>query len=150
MAIFKFTKHPSNTKRKRRCGRGIAAGRGKTSGRGQTGQKSRSGGNIHPRMEGGRMPTARQFGKIGGFKRRAKIHYYPVNLGDLNHLPDGTDVDLAKLFELGLLPSKLRRLKVKLLGDGEFERKMNFRLHAFSHIAKAKVEALGGTCEVVE
>ncbi len=145
-----FTKHPSNLKRRRRRGRGIAAGRGKTGGRGQTGQKSRSGGSIPPRFEGGRTPAVRKFGKIGGFKHHRKVHYYAINLGQFADVADGTVVDLAYLDEQHLLPKKRRGLRVKLLGDGEYGRKLTFRLHAYGHRARARVEAAGGSCEVIE
>ena len=148
MPVFETFKHPSNFKSRRRRGRGIAAGRGKTAGRGQTGQKSRSGGSIPARFEGGRMPAVRRFAKIGGFKHHSKVYYHAVNIGDLSELPEGSVVDLAVLEELSLLPKKLRGLKVKLLGDGEITKKMTFKLDAYSHSAKAKVEAVGGTCEV--
>ena len=150
MPVFEQFTHPSNEKPRRRRGRGISAGRGKTAGRGQTGQKSRSGGNIHPRFEGGRTPDVRRYGKFSGFKHHRKIRYHAVNLGDLAAAADGTVIDLTYLDEHSLLPSKKRGLRVKLLGDGEFNKKLTFKLHAFSHKAKARVEAAGGTCEVVE
>jgi large subunit ribosomal protein L15 len=150
MPVFEQFKHPSNEKGRRRRGRGISAGRGKTAGRGQTGQKSRSGGNIHPRFEGGRTPAVRKFGKFGGFKRHRKVYYHAVNLGSFAEADDGTVVDLAYLDEHSLLPKKRRGLRVKLLGDGEFAKKLTFKLHAFSHSAKKRVEDAGGICEVIE
>lgn len=150
MPGIRLIKHPSNLKRRRRRGRGIGAGRGKTAGRGQTGQKSRSGGNIPPRFEGGRTPAVRKFGKIGGFKHHRKVYYYPVNLGQFADAAEDTVIDLAYLDEHRLLPRKRRGLRVKLLGDGECEQKLTFRLHAFGEKAKARVEAVGGTCEVIQ
>lgn len=150
MAVFKQFTHPSNVKSRRRRGRGIAAGRGKTAGRGQTGQKSRSGGSIHPRFEGGRTPVVRKFGKLGGFKHRRKVRYHPVNLGDFADVDSGTVIDLAYLEARGLLPKKRRGVQVKLLGDGEPAGNLVFKLHAFSHSAQEKVQAAGGTCEVIE
>ena len=147
MPVFELFKHPSNQKRRKRRGRGCASGLGKTSGRGQTGQKSRSGGGIPARFEGGRTPAVRRFAKIGGFKHHKKIYYYPVNLGDLEGLPEGTVVDYELLDELSLLPSKRRGLRVKLLGDGEITTKLTFKLDAYSHSARKKVEDAGGTCE---
>ena len=150
MPVIQPRKHPSNLKRRRRSGRGIAAGRGKTAGRGQTGQKSRSGGNIHPRFEGGQNPVVRKFPKMPGFQHHSKAVYHPVNLGDFADVPDGTVVDLVYLAEKRLLPKKLRGMKVKLLGDGEFQKKLTFKLHGFSHRAKARVEEAGGACEVIK
>lgn len=150
MPVFEQFKHPSNEKGKKRRGRGIGAGRGKTAGRGQTGQKSRSGGSIHQRFEGGRTPAVRKFGKFSGFKHHRKIYFYAVNLGSFAEAEDGCVIDLAYLDAHGLLPKKRRGLRVKLLGDGEFAKKLSFKLHAFSHSAKGRVEAAGGTCEVIE
>jgi large subunit ribosomal protein L15 len=150
MAAFELSKHPSNLKRRRRRGRGIAAGRGKTAGRGQTGQKSRSGGNISPRFEGGRTPVARKFPKVGGFRHHRRVVYVPLNLREFSAAAAGSVIDLAYLDEHGLLPSKRRRLKVKLLGDGVCASELTFRLHAFSRKAREQVEAAGGSCEVVE
>ena len=147
MPVFEFKKHPSNTKSRKRRGRGTGSSLGKTSGRGQTGQKSRSGGSIPARFEGGRTPAVRKYAKIGGFKHHRKIKYYPVNLGNFEGLPEGTVVDIELLDELSLLPSKLRGLRVKLLGDGEINTKLTFKLDAYSHSARKKVEAAGGTCE---
>jgi large subunit ribosomal protein L15 len=142
-------KHPSTTQSRKRKGRGMSSGSGKTSGRGQTGQKSRSGGSIHPRFEGAQVPNIRKAPKFGGFKHHRKVVYYPVNLGDLASAPDGAEIDLVFLAKAHLLPKKLRGLRVKLLGDGEISKKLTFKLHAYSHQAQAKVEAAGGTCEVL-
>ena len=144
------SQHIRATKKRKRKGRGISSGHGKTCGRGQTGQKSRSGGTPAAHFEGGMAPLVRHFPKIGGFKHYRKITYYPVNLNQLTTAKDGTVVDLAWLAENGLLPSKLRGLHVKLLGDGELKTKLTFKLHAFSNRAKAKVEQAGGSCEVAE
>lgn len=150
MATIERIKHPSNLKDRKRKGRGRGSGMGKTSSRGQTGQLSRSGhSKMPPRFEGGRTPDIRHAPKIGGFKHHSKVVYYPVNLGYFAEAEDGTVVDLIFLAENGLLPKKLRGLRVKLLGDGEFAKKLTFKLHAFSHKAKARVEEAGGTCEVI-
>jgi large subunit ribosomal protein L15 len=150
MATIEQIKHPSNMKRRKRIARGLGSGSGQKAGRGQTGQKSRSGGIKPASFEGGRMPVVRKFPKIGGFKHHSKIYYHAVNLGRLAEAEDGTVVDLFYLEMQGLLPKKLRNLKVKLLGDGEFSKKLTFKLHAFSHSARARVEAAGGVCEVIE
>ncbi|MCH7472692.1 50S ribosomal protein L15 [bacterium] len=150
MPGIQIEKHPSNVKRRRRKARGIAAGRGKTAGRGQKGQKSRSGASVHPRFEGGQTPGPRRLPKLGGFTHHRKIYYYPVNLREFTGAKAGELIDLAYLASHSLLPKKLRRLRVKLLGDGEFAQKLTFKLHAFSHRARARVEEAGGTCEVIE
>jgi large subunit ribosomal protein L15 len=151
MPVIEITQHPSNVKGRKRIARGMGSGHGKTAGRGQTGQQSRSGGNIHPRFEGGQTPVARHWPKLGGFKHHSKIYYFAVNLGQFTEVADGTTVDLALLAAHGLLPKKKRGLKVKLLGgvgETQFSGKLHFKLHAFSNSAKAKVEAAGGSCEV--
>jgi large subunit ribosomal protein L15 len=150
MPVFEQFTHPSNTRKRKRRGRGIAAGRGKTAGRGQTGQKSRSGGTIHARFEGGRTPVVRKWGKFSGFQRRRKVHYYPVNLSDFAGAEGGTVIDLAYLEAHSLLPKKRRGVLIKLLGNGKLETKLVFKLHAYSNNAREKVEAAGGTCEVIE
>lgn len=147
MPVLHPTKHPSNSKEPKRKGRGIGSGNGRSAGRGDKGQKTKT--NIHPRFEGGRAPTIRHLPKYAGFHLHSKVVYHPVNLGQFSELPDGTVVDLVFLAENGLLPKKLRGLRIKLLGDGEFARKLTFKLHAYSHAAQARVEQAGGTCEVI-
>jgi large subunit ribosomal protein L15 len=152
MPVIEIKQHPSNVKGRKRVARGIGSGHGQKAGRGQTGQQSRSGGNIHPRFEGGRTPAVRKWAKLGGFKLRSKIHYFAVNLAQFTELEDGTVVDLALLESQSMLPKKKRGLHVKLLGsvdEAGFNKKLSFKLHAFSTAAKAKVEAAGGSCEVV-
>lgn len=147
MPVLQRTKHPSNVKEPRRKGRGIGTGNGRTAGRGDKGQKTKR--NIHPRFEGGRIPLVRHLPKYSGFTLSRKVVYHPVNLGLFAAATDGAVVDLAYLAQNGLLPRKMRGLKVKLLAGGEFDRKLIFQLHAFSHTARAKVELCGGTCEVI-
>lgn len=147
MPVLHPTKHPSNVKQAKRKGRGIGSGNGRTAGRGDKGQENKR--NIHPRFEGGRAPTIRHLPKYAGFHLRSKVVYHPVNLGQFSEVADGTVIDPVFLAEHGLLPKKLRGLHIKLLGDGEFARKLTFKLHAYSHAAKARVEQAGGTCEVI-
>lgn len=148
MPTIELIKHPSNTGERKRKGRGKSS-HGCKSGRGQTGQKSRSGGTNHPRFEGEQNPMIRKFPKFSGFKHHSKIYYHPINAEQFQELPDGTVVDMVFLAEQKLLPSKTRGLRVKLLGDGNLTKKINFKLHAFSHKARAKVELAGGSCEVI-
>jgi len=137
---------PGSRRRKRR-GRGISAGQGKTCGRGMKGQGARGGGRIHPRFEGGRIPVIRQLPKYDGFTHHRKRVYHPVNLRDLGEVEEGTTVDLAWLGARGLLPS--RPLPVKILGNGDVQVKAHFVAHAFSAKARSKIEAAGGTWEVM-
>ena len=150
MPAIENIKHPSNTKRRKRLGRGLGSGKGQKSGRGQTGQGSRSGGTKGPQFEGGRTPVTRHFAKIGGFKQHSKVVSHAVNLRDFGEAEAGTVIDLLYLEDRGLLPKKLRGLRVKLLADGEITKQLTFKLHAFSARARELVEQAGGVCEVIQ
>lgn len=133
----------SNRNRKR-VGRGPGSGSGKTAGRGQDGQKSRSGGNVHPRFEGGQMPLTRRIPKRG-FKSINRVEYQVVNVRDLERM-DG-EVSLGSLRSAGLIRSL--RKPVKVLGEGELGKKLTVSAHAFSASAQAKIEAAGGSVTVI-
>jgi large subunit ribosomal protein L15 len=149
MTSIEQIKHPSNEGVRKRKGRGVGSGNGKTAGRGQKGAGSRSGNMEKARFEGGQQPLVRHLPKLGGFKHHRKPVYHPVNLDRLKDVPAGTTVDLQFLESRSLLPKKLRGLRVKLLGSGGIDRKLNFQVHAYSNKARAAVEAAGGTCEVL-
>jgi large subunit ribosomal protein L15 len=135
------------THRRKRLGQGEATGHGKTSGRGGKGQTARSGSSIRPGFEGGQMPLIRRIPKRGFNNKRFRISFIPVNLDALNRFEDGTRVDEALLRQTGLANGKMKRIKV--LGRGELQRKLVVCTHAFSTSARAKIEAKGGTCEVL-
>jgi large subunit ribosomal protein L15 len=132
---------------RKRLGRGPGSGLGKTSGKGHKGQKARTGGGVHPWFEGGQMPLQRRVPKRG-FKNPFRTVYEIVNVGDLAAIeadeitPDV--LDAHRLVDLG----KGRR--VKLLGNGAIERKVTVRAHAVSASARTKIEAAGGTVELLE
>jgi len=130
----------------RRKGRGIAAGQGKTAGRGQKGQKARSGSGIRPGYEGGQMPYFQRLPKRG-FTNIFKKKWNIINTGDLNNFEEGTVVTPDLLLEAGLLKSLQDPLKV--LGEGELNRKLEVHAHRFSKQAQAKIEAAGGKAEVI-
>jgi len=130
---------------RKRVGRGEASGKGKTCGRGTKGQGSRSGSGYDPAFEGGQMPLYRRLPKFG-FKNRNRKAYNPVNVGDLNGFDAGTDVTPALLRETGLVNGKIKR--VKILGTGDLDRKLNVTADAFSVGAKKKIEDAGGTAIV--
>jgi large subunit ribosomal protein L15 len=132
--------------RRIRVGRGRASGKGKTSGRGHKGQMSRTGSVHKPLFEGGQMPLVRKLPKRGfnNFNRREII---PVNLDALNAFEDGTEVTIAVLKEKGLVNGRFDG--VKILGNGNVEKKLQVKVNAFSASAKEKIEAAGGTCEIV-
>ena len=128
-----------------RRGRGHGSGNGKTAGKGHKGQKARSGA---PRIgfEGGQMPLYRRIPKRG-FKNPNSKEIVAINLAALNKFEDGATVDVAALVEAGVI--KNPRDGVKILGNGEITKKLNVKVDAFSASAKEKIEAVGGTVEVI-
>ncbi len=130
----------------RRLGRGVGSGLGKTSGKGHKGAKARSGGGKRPGFEGGQMPLVRQLPKRG-FKNIFAKEYATVNLSALNALEDGTEVTAALLKEKRIIRKELCGLKV--LGNGELKRKLTVKAAKFTASAKEKIEAAGGTAEVI-
>ena len=128
-----------------RKGRGHASGNGKTAGKGHKGQKARSG---SPRIgfEGGQMPLYRRIPKRG-FKNINTKEIVAINVSVLERFEDGAVVTVESLMEAGII--KNPRDGVKILGNGELTRKLDVKVHAFSASAKEKIEALGGTAEVI-
>ena len=135
----------SNKKRKR-VGRGDGSGHGKTSGRGHKGQGARSGGNTKPGFEGGQMPLQRRLPKRG-FHNPFRIEMSVVNLSQLESFSADSDVTPETLIEHGYISGKLRR--VKILGDGSLSKALRVKAHGFSAKAKEKIEAAGGTTELI-
>ena len=129
-----------------RRGRGHASGNGKTAGYGHKGQKARSGA-PRPGFEGGQMPLFRRIPKRG-FKNRNHQEIVTVNLRDLERcFDDGAEVTTDALKEKGVIKHVYDGVKV--LGNGELTKKLNVKVHAFSATAKEKIEAGGGTAEVI-
>lgn len=136
------------SKRKaRRIGRGIAAGQGASGGFGMRGQKSRSGRGTRPGFEGGQLPLYRRVPKLKHFPIVNRKDYTVINVSKLNDLASGTEVSMDSLLAVGLLTSNDGPLKV--LGDGDLGTKLNVKAAAFTASAKEKIEAAGGTCEIV-
>lgn len=129
-----------------RVGRGTGSGCGKTSGRGHKGQKSRSGGGVRPGFEGGQMPIYRRLPKRG-FKNIWGKEYAEVNVSTLEVFEDGSTVDAVALVETGILKNVLDG--VRILGNGELTKKLTVKAQGFTKGAKAKIEAVGGTAEVI-
>ncbi|UUX32851.1 50S ribosomal protein L15 [Fundicoccus culcitae] len=129
-----------------RVGRGQGSGNGKTSGRGQKGQKSRSGGGVRLGFEGGQQPLFRRLPKRG-FKNINRKEYAIVNLDALNRFEDGTTVTPALLFEAGIIKKELSGIKI--LGEGQLERKLTVQAAKFSKSAEEAITAAGGTTEVI-
>ncbi|MFQ3592052.1 MAG: 50S ribosomal protein L15 [Gemmataceae bacterium] len=137
-------------KRKKRVGRGIGSGMGKTSTRGAKGQWA-SAGAGHPRFdfEGGQMPLFRRMPKRGFSHATWAKSFLAVNVGDLDsHFQEGETVDQASLKKAGL--AKGPADGVRILGTGEVTKKLHVVASHFSASAKAKIEAKGGTCTLVE
>ena len=146
MNIHDLSPTPGSVKEVKRKGRGTGSGNGKTAGRGHKGQKARSGGGVRIGFEGGQMPLARRVPKRGFNNIFAKPLEY-VNVGRLNIFDNGTVIDAQALLKAGLL-SKCP-YGVKILGNGELEKKLTIRASSFSESAKQKIEAAGGKTEVV-
>lgn len=130
-------------KERKRLGRGAASNWGKTSGRGMNGQKSRSGGGVRPGFEGGQMPLFRRLPKRGFTNIFAKV-IATVNVSDLNRFEEGTVVTPELLLECGLVKRNKMKDGVKILGNGEIEKKLEVKAQYFSESAKEKIEAAGG------
>ena len=142
-------KPPKGSRRpKKRVGRGHGSGWGKTCGRGHKGQKSRSGVSIPAWFEGGQMPLVRRIPKSGPRRiGHVRIEYSVVNIQTLSIFEDGATVSLETMFESGIVKGK--NSKVKVLGNGEIEKKLTVQAHKFSKTAVEKIEAMGGTIEVI-
>lgn len=136
---------PGSTHKPKRVGRGRSSGHGKTSGRGTKGEKARS--KIRPGFEGGQMPLQRRLPKLKGFKPRNKKEFQLVNVSKLNVFADGEQVTPEALQAHGLVKGIPR--DIKILGSGELERKLTVKAHAFTAGAISKIEARGGSTEVV-
>jgi len=137
---------PGANKRVKRVGRGTGSGHGKTSTRGHKGQKARSGGGIRPGFEGGQMPLQRRLPKRG-FTNIFKKEYAIVNVRDLNSFDDGSEINPEVLLNAGLINSI--KDGVKILGDGELDKKLTVRAHKISGQAEEKITARGGRVEVI-
>lgn len=138
---------PGAKRPRTRVGRGPGSGLGKTSGRGEKGQKSRTGYSRRLGFEGGQMPLVRRLPKRG-FTNIFRVPYQVVNLADLDqHFADGETVTVAMLKEKGLIRRGKR--PVKILAEGDLNKKLAVQAHGFSASARSRIEAAGGSCEVV-
>lgn len=133
--------------KKKRLGRGRPSGHGKTAGRGHKGQKKTKSGNVRPGFEGGQLPLSRRLPKRGFKNFDFRVDYAVVNLGHVNdRFDNGAMVDHAALVGVGLAHPADR---VKVLANGDLDKKLTFKVHAVSASARAKIEANGGTIELI-
>lgn len=134
-------------KRKRRVGRGISAGQGASCGFGMRGQKSRSGSGTRPGFEGGQLPLYRRVPKLKHFPIVNRKVFTILNVGDLAALAANSEVTLETLLEAGILTTAKGPLKI--LGNGEITSALTVKAAAFTKSAREKIEAAGGTCELL-
>jgi len=141
--------HPAKgaTKARKRVGRGPGSGNGKTAGKGHKGQKSRSGYSRRYGFEGGQMPLVRRIPKRG-FTNIFRVEFQVVNLRDLERMfADGDTVSPETLVAKGLVRNG--KLPVKVLGDGDLQKKLEVQAHKFSASARSGIEKAGGSCQMV-
>jgi large subunit ribosomal protein L15 len=149
--------NPGAKRPRKRVGRGQGSGHGKTAGRGTKGLGARSGGGVRPGYQGGQIPFYMQQGKQRGPNKKMSMPMgpfrtstVPVNVGRLDVFEAGSVVDLDALVAAGLVKNNANRAwPVKILGEGEIDRALTVRADAFSASARAKIEAAGGTVELV-
>ena len=146
MKLHELSPPAKSRKSDKRLGRGVGSGWGKTAGRGTKGYNSRSGGGVRPGYEGGQMPIQRRLPKRGFaniFRKKIAV----INLRDLLAFESGSLVDEEALVKAGLV--KGQKDGIKLLGQGEIQVALNVRLNQISKSARQKIEAAGGSVEVI-
>ncbi len=148
MKLNELKPAPGATRKRKRVGRGNGSGKGGTAGRGHKGQKSRSGSSIPAWFEGGQMPLVRRVPKRGPRRiAHKRLNYDVVNIKTLNVFEDELEVNPELLREAGIV--KRKNALIKILGDGELDKRLKVRAHRFSKSAIEKIEANGGTAEVI-
>ena len=145
MKLHHLKPAPGSKRDRIRVGRGEGGRRGKTAGRGTKGDKAR--GSTPAWFEGGQMPLYRRLPKLKGFKNRNRVEYAVVNVERLNDFRKGSTVGPDEMRAAGLVK---KRGLVKVLGQGELTKDLTVRAHAFSVGAVERIQAVGGTVEVIE
>ena len=148
MKLHELSPQEGSVKNRFRKGRGAGSGNGKTAGKGHKGQNARSGGGVRPGFEGGQLPLYRKLPKRGFKNYLFQKQYTIVNVELLNKFNDGDVVDAAALIAKGLI-NDVNNDGIKVLGNGEIEKKLTVKAAVFSGSAKEKIEAVGGKTEVV-
>jgi large subunit ribosomal protein L15 len=146
MKLHELKPAAGSRKERNRVGRGTGSGNGKTAGRGTKGQKSRSGGGVRLGFEGGQTPLFRRLPKRG-FTNVNRKEYAVVNIDTLNRFEEGTEVTPELLIESGIVKSE--KAGIKILANGNVEKKLTIKAHKFSAAAKEAIEAAGGKIEVI-
>ncbi len=147
MRLHTLKPRPGARHRVKRLGCGESSGHGKTSGKGHKGQKARSGGSLRLGFEGGQMPLIRRIPKRGFNNAAFKVSYAPVNLSSIEKMNFSGVIDEAALRKSGLVNGTWDG--VKILGGGEFKKKISVNVHAVSAEAKSKIEAAGGEIKLI-
>ena len=147
MKLHELSPKEGSVKEGFRKGRGAGSGNGKTAGKGHKGQNARSGGGVRPGFEGGQLPLYRKLPKRGFNNYRFAAKYAVINLKALNKFNDGDVVDCEALLANRIINKCFDGIKV--LGEGELTKKLTVKASVFSASAKEKIEAVGGTAEVV-
>lgn len=153
MELSTLSPNKGSRRKGKRLGRGHGSGLGKTSGKGHKGQKARTGGKVRRGFEGGQMPLYRRIPKVGFVSRQRVFGFNQYNLIDLNALnrfEEGSTVDAEALKAMGYTQRAAKKAGYKVLGRGELTKKLNIKVNAISASAKSKIEALGGTVELIE
>jgi large subunit ribosomal protein L15 len=153
MELFSLTVNKGARKTRKRIGRGQGSGVGKTSGKGHKGQLARAGGKVRAGFEGGQMPLYRRVPKFGFISRKKTSgvnDFAVINLSLLDKFEAGSTLDLDTLRKkLGLTSKDGRGQKIKVLGNGTISKSLNIKVHAVSSSAREKIEAAGGTVELI-
>jgi large subunit ribosomal protein L15 len=144
LKLHNLSPAPGSKKKKIRVGRGEGGRRGKTAGRGTKGLKARN--SLRPGFEGGQTPLAMRLPKLKGFKNPNKEYFAIVNLSSLADFDAGSEVTPETLRERGLIR---HRGQVKVLAEGELDKALTVKAHAFSASAREKIEEAGGSVEVI-
>lgn len=147
MKLHTMYPNEGSTKTRKIVGRGPGSGLGKTSGKGHKGQNARSGGGVRPGFEGGQIPLFRRLPKRGFSNAIFKTKYAVINLSDLNKFENDAVITPEILKEMGLLKNELDGIKV--LGNGNLDKKLTVKAHKFSARALEEIEKLGGKAEVI-
>ncbi|WP_234573635.1 50S ribosomal protein L15 [Rhodohalobacter sp. 614A] len=149
MKLHNLKAPKENKKNRKRVGRGQGSGMGEQSGRGHNGQNSRSGGGVGAWFEGGQMPLQRRIPKFG-FKNRFRTEYQALNVQKVSDFVEAgklsEDISFEDLVNAGIVH---KNDKVKLLGSGETDKKINIEVHASSESATKKIEDAGGSVTII-